>query len=94
MLIHPANSEPFGMVVCEARNHGLPVLISDAVGAGELDFLQTTIVPLNASVSEWCEAAEKLFARAVYRGECRWTWADLVEQHRKEIYPRLESITL
>jgi UDP-glucose:(heptosyl)LPS alpha-1,3-glucosyltransferase len=94
LLLHPARKEPFGMVVSEARSHGLPVLISSQVGAGDLNYSGTTIIDLQAPPSMWSKAAEKLLVADAREPELKWSWSDLVLKHIENIYPQLEAVTL
>lgn len=94
LLLHPARKEPFGMVVAEARNHGLAVLMSSQVGARDLNFSNVKIVDLNAPLSQWCRAAEALFETSTRDRELKWSWGDLVLRHIDHIYPQLEAVNL
>ena len=86
-LIHPATVEPFGMVVSEARAHGLPVLTSEAVGSIELEFCGLRANALSSTPAQWLASLEELqnekFARSP---EIKWTWEDLANQHISDIY--------
>lgn len=94
LLLHPARKEPFGMVVPEARTHGIPVVMSSDVGAADLEFSETQVVDVNASVSEWCVAVKKVVNKASGTSEVKWTWDDLVNRHLRTIYPCVEAVTL
>ena len=94
VLIHPAENEPFGMVIAEARSHGISVLMSDRVGAADLVFSNVRIVPFDAPLSEWESALNELMASPGRSSEVKWTWSDLVDLHCQTIYPRLEAETL
>lgn len=89
ILLHPARREPFGMVVAEARNNGLPVLMSNNVGAADLHFQNTAILDMQSSLKAWSDAAAKLITEGNYVSECKWTWEDLVNKHCKVIYPKV-----
>ena len=91
VLIHPAENEPFGMVVAEARSHGVAVLMSDRVGAVDLAFDGVRIVSIDASLSEWGLALNELLASPDRSSEAKWTWDDLVGLHCQTIYPQLEA---
>ena len=93
LLLHPARKEPFGMVVSEARSHGLPVLISSQVGAGDLNYSSTTIIDLQAHPAMWSKAAEKLLEADAREPELKWSWSDLVLKYIEDIYPQLEAVT-
>ena len=94
LLLHPARKEPFGMVVPEARSYGTPVVMSSAVGAADLEFSDTEVVDLNASMDEWCVAIQKVCNKASGTSEVKWTWDDLVNRHLETIYPRAEASTV
>ena len=89
VLIHPAENEPFGMVIAEARSHGVAVLMSDRVGAADLTFSNIRIVPFDAPSSEWESALQELVASPDRSSEVKWTWNDLVDLHYQTIYPQL-----
>ena len=91
VLIHPAENEPFGMVVAEARSHGVAVLMSDRVGAADLAFNQIRIVPFDAPLTHWESALQELLVSTNRSREVKWTWNDLVELHCQTIYPQLEA---
>lgn len=91
VLIHPAENEPFGMVIAEARSHGVAVLMSDRVGTADLAFRNVRLVPFNAPSSEWESALEELLASPDRSSEVKWTWSDLVDLHCQTIYPQLEA---
>ena len=93
LLIHPAENEPFGMVVAEARSQGVAVIMSDRVGAADLAFNGVRIVPFDAPLSEWGSALHDLLTFHERSSEVKWTWDDLVDLHCQTIYPHLE-ITL
>jgi len=92
VLIHPAENEPFGMVVAEARAHGVAVLMSDRVGAADLAWNNVRIVPIDAPMSEWEVASQELLESpdSDKLSEVKWTWDDLVDLHCQTIYPNLE----
>jgi len=90
VLIHPAENEPFGMVIAEARSHGVAVLMSDRVGAADLLFNNVRVVTFDAPLSEWESALQKLVASPDRSSEVKWTWNDLVDLHCQTIYPQLE----
>lgn len=90
VLIHPAKKEPFGMVVAEARSHGLNVLTSSEVGSLDLGFNNLIAIKLNAPLSDWVDALEELTSNSNNReAECLWTWSDLANLHKNEFYPNV-----
>ena len=90
-IIHPAISEPFGMVISEARAFGVPALISREVGAGELDFSGIKTLDLFQSTKDWVEALNDLLQHShSTTNEILWTWAELAELHATHIYTAIE----
>lgn len=91
VLIHPAETEPFGMVVAEARAHGLAVLMSDRVGAADLSFNCVKIVALDAPLCEWVNQLISLESVADRVSQVKWTWNELVDLHCQTIYPQIRA---
>lgn len=90
VLLHPAREEPFGMVVSEARSHGVPVVMSSNVGAADIGFSGVGIVDLGEPLDVWVGAVLRVICPNNYLPETRWTWSDLVEYHLTDIYPEVE----
>lgn len=92
-LIHPATSEPFGMIIPEARSHGVPVLTTNLVGSVELDFHGVTALDSPENVEEWADALVQLSqSEDKKKPEIRWTWQQLAMQHINEIYPLVTDL--
>jgi UDP-glucose:(heptosyl)LPS alpha-1,3-glucosyltransferase len=89
VLIHPARSEPFGMVIAEARAAGVSVLVSDRVGATDMGYTDTAVVNLDAPLSEWVDALNDLVKKSNGCAEVKWTWDDLATLHHQTIYGRV-----
>ena len=88
VLIHPARKEPFGMVVAEARYHGVKVLTSSKVGSVELGFRDLVALEPESPICEWVKALERLTADGDKRlSDCLWTWSDLASLHKSTFYP-------
>ena len=78
------------MVVAEARSHGVKVLTSSEVGSVDLGFNDLIAIKPNAPLHDWVEALEELISKSNNRTvECLWTWSDLANLHRNEIYPKV-----
>jgi UDP-glucose:(heptosyl)LPS alpha-1,3-glucosyltransferase len=88
ILIHPAREEPFGMVISEARSHGIPVLMSTNVGAVDLRFSCAQAIALQEPLIKWAESASWLL-KLEKKAEIKWGWSDLVAKHRSSIYTAL-----
>lgn len=64
LLLHPAEKEPFGMVITEALSAGVPVVISDVCGAiTEVDDTNGAVLSVDAPIETWAEAADNLLKR-------------------------------
>ena len=91
-LVHPARSEPFGMVVLEARSCGLPVLTTNVVGSTELELSGVIALPIDSDIETWTSALNELCANQKNLiPETPWTWEKLAELHVLEIYPTVIS---
>ena len=87
-LIHLATSEPFGMVVPEARSHGVPVLTTKLVGSTELGYQGVVALDASESVEEYATSLSTLINEKKNRSsEIKWTWKQLALKHMNEIYP-------
>lgn len=81
VLLHPAIEEPFGMVVAEALDAGVPAVVSDRCGC--VDHLSAeglAVVSLRAGLGEWARAC--LQARAA-RAQllCHRLWSQVATDH-------------
>ena len=92
LLVHPAVSEPFGMVVSEARASGVPVLISDNVGASDLNFSEVKTMRLSDPLEHWSLAIVDLVSQSTRIPETIWSWDHLVDLHIKDIYPKITAV--
>ena len=93
-LIHPARQEPFGMIVAEARQVGLPVLCSDQVGAIGLEFEGVVNCPLAKSARHWATELWHLrHSERARQPEVKWTWRDLVDLHINSVYRNYSTPT-
>jgi UDP-glucose:(heptosyl)LPS alpha-1,3-glucosyltransferase len=81
LLIHPAQDEPFGMVVSEARACGVPCLISDQVGAAGLGFQDVAIFSLDQPLTDWISGGLGLIDGSQGAPEVPWSWDDLAVAH-------------
>jgi glycosyltransferase involved in cell wall biosynthesis len=85
-LIHPARYEPFGQVITESIQSGIPVIVSNMVGAKEIVTADVGRVVLGQDLNDWKMAVLEVFDRqwripadfALQRGLT-------VEQHCKRI---------
>jgi glycosyltransferase involved in cell wall biosynthesis len=59
LLLHPASSEPFGLVILEAMARGLPCIVEQS-SSGPRDFLHSGINGYNADFSDVSGTADRL----------------------------------
>lgn len=88
VLVHPAFEEPFGMVVAEALDAGVPAVVSDRCGC--VDHLSAeglAVVPLEAEVDEWVRACGQ-GRLGPARLNSRREWSDVAVEH-EELYSSL-----
>lgn len=90
ILLHPARDEPFGMVIAEARANGLPVLVSNQVGATELGFDNMISLPLAASNKEWATGFKILISKKTKSPQVKWTWSDLATMYHHQVYSKIK----
>lgn len=64
VLLHPAQAEPYGMVVAEAMASQVAVVVSDVCGAADdIAAGNGAIVPLQAGVEAWAVAVQEQLQR-------------------------------
>jgi UDP-glucose:(heptosyl)LPS alpha-1,3-glucosyltransferase len=85
VLLHPARSEPFGMVVAEANAASIPVVISEYCGVAELiGEEQGSVCVLNVQhpeVAHWVAACYQWLMQESPVIPLSLTWEGLAEQH-------------
>lgn len=82
LLIHPASSEAYGMVIAEAMACQVPVVVSDACGAAA-DVMPShgTVLSLSQPVSQWVQASEALLSTAHARTGYTRPWSQVAEEY-------------
>jgi UDP-glucose:(heptosyl)LPS alpha-1,3-glucosyltransferase len=81
VLIHPANDEPFGMVMSESLTCGVPVVFSDQCGAANhLRSDGLRILRIDAPVADWARACSEIAGRTFTPPPSR-TWSDVAVDH-------------
>ncbi len=85
VLLHPAKSEPYGMVVSEAMASKLPVVISDACGSCEdVSTDAGTILPLDSAIDLWVNAVNNQLNRFVAVPQFSRNWEEVAMQYEAE----------
>ena len=84
VLLHPARVEPYGMVISEAMAACLPVVISDVCGAApQVVEKAGAVLPLNASIDDWCQALNEQLDRATPPPRFERSWQTVAEEYIK-----------
>ncbi|MDP2804928.1 MAG: glycosyltransferase family 4 protein [Gallionellaceae bacterium] len=84
VLIHPAQAEPYGMVITEAMAAKVPVVVSDVCGASvEVMPKAGEVLPINASVDEWAKALERQLNRAKPVPQFKRGWQEVAQDYEK-----------
>lgn len=90
LLVHPAVSEPFGMVVIEALSAGCRALVSDRVGASEYIHDGLVVMKSHSTSYQWANAAAELLGRNPDQSPKFGTWTDVAMYYDVKIYDGLE----
>ena len=72
-LLHPAVYEPYGQIVAEALACGIPSIVSDKTGAGELIGKNEGLVLSPAQTGSWIETIKNADSHSFFVGP---DWAD------------------
>ncbi len=82
LLIHPASSEAYGMVIAEAMACHVPVLVSDACGAAvDVSERHGTVLSLHDPVSEWVQAGDALLCNANSMAGYMRPWSQVAAEY-------------
>ncbi len=92
LLLHPAKLEAYGMVVTEALSRGIPVLVSDQVGASqEIKTGLGRVLPLTKHISQWADAAWGLLKTGRTNDPMyKRSWEQVASEYQ-ELYARVLS---
>ena len=82
LLLHPAASEPYGMVISEAMAARVPVVVSDRCGAAaQVTSDAGAIVPLDAPVERWADEIGKQLRRSAAPPQFARGWDDVAREY-------------
>jgi UDP-glucose:(heptosyl)LPS alpha-1,3-glucosyltransferase len=85
LLIHPAASEAYGMVIAEAMACHVPVLVSDACGAAvDVSERHGTVLSLHHSVSQWAQAGDALLRNTQSMTGYLRPWAQVAAEYETQ----------
>ncbi|CAM8623541.1 RfaG Glycosyltransferase [Burkholderiales bacterium] len=82
LLLHPARSEPYGMVISEAMAAQVPVVVSDACGAAaDVSASNGVVLPVDSALKNWVKACEAMLSLAEAVPAFRRSWDDVAREH-------------
>jgi UDP-glucose:(heptosyl)LPS alpha-1,3-glucosyltransferase len=85
LLIHPASSEAYGMVIAEAMACHVPVLVSDACGAAvDVSERNGTVLSLHHSVNEWAQAGDALLRNTQPMAGYLRPWVEVAAEYETQ----------
>jgi UDP-glucose:(heptosyl)LPS alpha-1,3-glucosyltransferase len=89
LLIHPASSEAYGMVIAEAMACRVPVLVSDACGAAvDVSAKHGTVLSLHDSIIQWAQAGDALLRNTQSMAGYLRPWAQVAAEYETQ-YQRI-----
>lgn len=84
VLIHPAKSEPYGMVISEAMSAKVPVVISNACGScDDVSPASGSVLPIDASIELWVEALNVQLCRTEQVPEFSRSWLQVAQEYEQ-----------
>jgi UDP-glucose:(heptosyl)LPS alpha-1,3-glucosyltransferase len=82
LLLHPARSEPYGMVISEAMAAQVPVVVSDACGAAvDVSTQNGVVLPVDSSLEDWVKACESMLSLTEAVPAFRRSWDDVAREY-------------
>jgi len=91
LLLHPAEKEPFGMVITEALSAGVPAVISDVCGAStEVTHSNGSLLPLEASIKAWAENVDQHLNNTETAFTYHRDWHQVAAEYEK-VYRHLQT---
>jgi UDP-glucose:(heptosyl)LPS alpha-1,3-glucosyltransferase len=82
LLLHPARSEPYGMVISEAMTAQVPVVVSDACGAAaDVSASNGIVLPVDSSIEDWAKACDEMLSLTQPVPAFRRSWDDVAREH-------------
>ncbi len=82
LLIHPANNEPYGMVVAEAMAAGVPVIVSDQCGvASDVSTSCGTVLALAEPPKAWALRADKQIRMPIQVSTYSRDWQEVAVEY-------------
>lgn len=90
LLLHPAEKEPFGMVITEALSAGVPVVISDVCGAiTEVKGFNGDVLSLNAPLGKWANTIDSRLERGEIAITYERSWREVATEYER-VYKQIK----
>src|ERR1035437_3515005 len=84
VLLHPANAEPYGMVISEAMAARVPVVVSDVCGAAtDVAHDAGAVLPLTSTLETWVDAIEHQLRRTKPVPCFMRAWREVAQEHER-----------
>ena len=91
VLLHPARSEPYGMVISEAMAARVPVVVSGVCGAAaQIAPDAGAVVPLDAPCGQWVDEIEKQLRRSDAPPQFVRGWDEVAREYEAIYHKILE----
>jgi UDP-glucose:(heptosyl)LPS alpha-1,3-glucosyltransferase len=85
LLIHPASSEAYGMVIAEAMACRVPVLVSDACGAAvDVSAKHGVVLSQHDSIVHWAQAGDALLRNTQSITGYQRPWAQVAAEYETQ----------
>lgn len=85
LLIHPASSEAYGMIIAEAMSCKVPVLVSDSCGAAnDVSNDHGTVLSLKSPLEQWVQASTFWLENTSNIKAYERTWAKVAKEYIDE----------
>jgi len=82
VLLHPARSEPYGMVVAEAMAQKVPVVVSDRCGIqSDVTAGRGRVLPLERDLQTWVDALKHVIETGFSGTAFDRTWEQVAEEY-------------
>jgi UDP-glucose:(heptosyl)LPS alpha-1,3-glucosyltransferase len=82
LLLHPARSEPYGMVISEAMAAQVLVVVSDACGAAaDVSASNGVVLPVDSPIEDWATACDSMLSLTEAVPAFRRSWDDVAREY-------------
>ncbi len=93
VLIHPAKSEPYGMVICEAMAAQVPVVISNICGAcTDVSPASGAILSLDSPIKAWAQAVDDQLNRTALPPKFERNWEVVANEYENIVYAKCHEV--